>query len=132
MIALRDGLIASLLVDAPLMARLKGPHVYDGVPRGAPYPHVSLGEVETRPWDTQTSRGHEHIVTLHVWTRGTNPREAQKLLDRLDAWAAAANAGVSGHRVVSFRNIFWSALNAPEAGLYHGVMRLRIVTEPVN
>lgn len=129
---LRDGLLASLIAHAPLVARLKGPHVYDGVPRGAPYSHVNIGECETKPWDTQTSRGFENIVTLHVWTRGVKPREAQALLDRLDAWAETAVVPVAGMRVVSLRNIFWSALNAPEAGLFHGVMRLRIVTEPVN
>jgi hypothetical protein len=129
---LRDGLLASLLAHAPLVARLKGPHVYDGVPRGAPHPHVNIGECETKPWDTQTSRGFEHIVTLHVWTRGTKPREAQALLDCLDAWAESAVVPVAGMRVVNLRNIFWSALNAPEVGIFHGVMRLRIVTEPVN
>ena len=129
---LRDGLLASLAAHAPLVARLKGPHVYDGVPRGAPYPHVNIGECETKPWDTQTSRGFEHNVTLHVWTRGTRPREAQALLDRLDAWAEGAVVPVAGMRVVSLSNIFWTALNAPEAGIFHGVMRLRIVTEPVN
>jgi hypothetical protein len=130
--SLRDGLLASLLADAALLQGLKGPHVYDGVPRGAPYPHVNIGECETRPWDTQTSRGFEHIVTLHVWTRGVKPREAQGLLDKLDGWAERAVVSVAGQRVVSLRNVFWSALNAPEAGLFHGVMRLRIVTEPVN
>lgn len=129
---LRDGLQASLGADAALLARLKGQHIYDGVPRGAPYPHVNIGECETKPWDTQSSRGFEHIVTLHVWTRGTKPREAQALLDLLDAWASDAVVPVAGMRVVSLSNIFWSALNAPEAGIFHGVMRLRIVTEPVN
>jgi hypothetical protein len=132
MMVLRDGILASLAADAPLLALLKGPHVYDGVPRGAPFPHVNIGECDSKPWDTQSSRGFEHIVTLHVWTRGTKPREAQALLDRLDAWAERAVVPIAGMRVVSLRNIFWSALNTPEAGLFHGVMRLRIVTEPVN
>ena len=129
---LRDGLLASLAADAPIRARLKGAYIYDGVPRGAPFPHINIGECETKRWDTQTSRGFEHIVTLHVWTREPKPREAQALLDQLDAWAAGAVVAVSGMRVVSLSNIFWTALNAPEAGLFHGVMRLRIVTEPVN
>jgi hypothetical protein len=129
---LRDGLLASLAADAALLARLKGAYIYDGVPRGAPFPHINIGECETKPWDTQTSRGFEHIVTLHVWTREARPRKAQALLDCLDDWAAGAVVAMAGMRVVSLRNIFWTALNAPEAGLFHGVMRLRIVTEPVN
>jgi hypothetical protein len=128
---MRQELITNLKANAGLVAALGGQNIYDGALKGARFPHVALGEIETRPWDTQTSRGQEHIVSLHVWSRSPTPAQAHAILAKLDEWAATAKPDFSPRRCVSLRNIFWSALNTTERGLYHGVMRLRIVAETV-
>lgn len=125
----RAALVAALNTDKGVTTALGGAHAYEVSPKAAPFPHVALGTAETKPWDSQTSRGAEHLLTLHVWSRSANARQAQAILAALDDWAEKASFTAPGFRLVSLRNVFWSALASPEEGLFHGLMRLRIVLE---
>ena len=69
-IALRRAILARLLGDSALVLRLGGARVHDEAPRGAPHPYVVFSQSRSRDWSTMTERGHEHALSLDVWSQG--------------------------------------------------------------
>ncbi len=128
--ALQAALFAHLAAHADLMALLGGVHLHDDVPEEAVFPYVTLGDTETRDWSTQTRRGHEHRVTLHVWSRHKGRREVQAIIAALDDALDGAAPALDGHVLVNLRTVFWHALRDTDGETYHGIVRLRAVTEP--
>ena len=43
-------------------------------------PYLTVGDIETRDWSTQMSRGHEHRLTVRVWSETEGRRQAQELI----------------------------------------------------
>jgi hypothetical protein len=76
-LALRRALHDGLVGHAPLVAALGGPKIWDEPPRTAAFPYVTLGEARVSDWSTGSSTGHEHALTLHVWSRQGGQTEAQ-------------------------------------------------------
>jgi hypothetical protein len=123
--------LRSALLSAPTVTELIGPGaVLDDVPQGTRPPYLHIGDLETRDWSTQTSRGHEHFVTLHVWSNHRSRKQCYELIDAIDTTLAAGGLALTGHVLVSLSTIFWTVLHELGNGLYHGIMRLRAVTEP--
>jgi hypothetical protein len=130
-LALQTGLRAALLADAGFVAALGGENVYDDVPRDAPFPYITIGNIETRDWSTQTSRGHEHTVTVHLWSSYRGRKQVQDLIAELDRVLDGADPPLSDHRLVNLSIVFWTALRDPDGEIYRGTVRLRAVTEPI-
>ena len=130
-LALQTGLRAALLADADLVTALGGQLVFDDVPREAPFPYITIGEIETRDWSTQTSRGNEHTVTVHVWSRYRGRKQVQELIGEVDRILDGTDPPLTGHRLVNLSTVFWTALREPDGEVYRGTVRLRAVTEPV-
>jgi hypothetical protein len=130
-LALQTGLRIALLADAALVAALGGDQVFDDVPREAPFPYITIGDIDTRDWSTQTSRGHEHIVTLHLWSRHRGRKQVQDLIAEVDRILDGADPPLQGHRLVNLSTVFWTAQREPDGEIYRGTVRLRAVTEPI-
>ena len=130
-LALQTGLRAALLADATLVTALGGAQDFDDVPREAPFPYITIGEIETRDWSTQTSRGNEHTVTVHVWSRYRGRKQVQDLIAEVDRILDGTDPPLAGHRLVNLSTVFWTALREPDGEVYRGTVRLRAVTEPV-
>jgi hypothetical protein len=131
-LALQTALRAALLADAGLVTALGGEQVFDDVPREAPFPYITIGDIETRDWSTQTSRGHEHTVTIHLWSRYRGRKQVQELIGNVDRILDGADPPLSGYRLVNLSTVFWTAQREPDGEVYRGTMRLRAVTEPVD
>ncbi len=129
-LALQKAIHAALAADAGLAAIL-GPRVYDDVPQGTSFPYVVIGDVTTRDWSTQTQQGHEHIVVIHAWSNQRGRREVQMIIERLDAVLDGAALTLDDHQLINLRVVFWTALRDLDGATYHGVVRLRAVTEPL-
>ncbi len=127
-LAVQTALRRRLLGDPGVAAILAG-RVYDNVPADGPLPFAMVGEVETRDWSTQTSRGHEHMAVLHVWTAGHGRKLALDAIAAIDALLATDGLDAEPHRVVTVRPVFWTVVHELENERYHGLMRLRIVTQ---
>jgi hypothetical protein len=69
-------------------------------------------------------------VTLHVWSNHRSRKQCYELIDAIDTNLAAGGLALTGHVVVSLSTTFWTVLHELGNGLYHGIMRLRAVTEP--
>lgn len=129
--ALQKALYATLATTPALTALIGSGGIHDDVPADAAFPYVTIGETLTRDWSTQTRRGHEHQVTIHAWSRAAGRKETQEIVAAMDAALDGAALALDGHRLINLRTIFWHALAEADGLTYHGILRLRAVTEPV-
>ena len=130
--ALQAGLRAALVADSALVTALGGEQVFDDVPRDVPFPYITIGDIDTRDWSTQTLRGHEHTVTLHLWSRYRGRKQVQDLIAEVDRILDGASPPLEGYRLVNLSTVFWTAQREPDGEVYRGTVRLRAVTEPIG
>lgn len=128
--ALQKALHVQLTADAGLAALLGGPRIYDDVPRNPNFPYVTYGGSTVRDWSTGSDDGHEHIVTLHAWTRGAGRKPAHELLGAIENALDQQALVLDGHRLISLRHEFSDVRREADAETWHGMLRLRATTEP--
>ena len=128
---LQKSIHAALTGDGAVTALLGGARVYDDVPRGAELPYITFGQSTARDWSTGTDEGSEHILTLHVWSRGAGEREAHQIMSAVRDRLHDAELAVDGQRLVNLRHEFSNAARDPDGETYHGIVRYRAVTEPL-
>lgn len=127
--ALQQAIFQKLSSDAATIAALGGTRIYDDVPTRAEFPFLTFGQSTERDWSTGTDSGQEHLVTLHVWSRGRGRKEAETAI------AAAREAlhdqvlNLAGHRLINLRHEFSEARRDIDGETFHGIARFRAVTE---
>jgi Protein of unknown function (DUF3168) len=129
--ALQQAIFAALTADAGLVALLGGPRVYDDVPTRAEFPYVTFAQSQERDWSTGSEAGGEHILTLHVWSRGGGRKETAEIMGAVREVLHDAALELSGFRLANLRHEFSDARRDPDGETYHGIVRFRAVTEPV-
>ena len=92
--ALQKAIYAALTADAAVVAALGGPRIYDDVPVRSDFPYLTFGQSTERDWSTATDDGHEHLVTLHVWSRARGRKETDEVM----AAAQGSKAELHLHR----------------------------------
>ena len=117
--------------SSTVVAALGGPRVWDDVPRGASFPYVTIGATSERDWSTASEGGGEHILTLHVWSKSPGRRETEIIAAELRAALHDRPLALDGFRLVNLRHELTDTRRDPDNELYHGVVRMRAVTEPV-
>jgi len=121
----------ALINHSGTVTTLGGPNIFDDVPQRTNFPYVTLGDIETRDWDTQTSVGHEHIVTLHIWSNHRGRKQVHTIIAEIDDALDDKTLSLQDHTLINLHVIFWSALRDLEGQAYHGIVRLRAVTEKI-
>ena len=129
--SLQTSIHARLTADATLTGLLGGPRVYDDVPRGASFPYVTFGLTSEKDWSTGTEDGGEHIVSLHVWSRAPGRRQAAGIMAAIRRVLHDQPMVLTGHRLVNLRQEFADVRRDPDGETFHGIVRLRAVTEPL-
>lgn len=129
--ALQQALYAALAADAPLIALIGPPRLYDDVPSGAQFPYLTLGQSSTRDWSAGSSPGDEHTVTLHVWSRAGGRREVHEIMGAVKSALHDRALTLADHRLVNLRHELSESRRDADGRTYHGLMRLRAVTEPI-
>lgn len=129
-LALQKAIFAALTADTAVGA-LIGDRIFDAAPRNAVFPYASFGEVRTTDWSTGTEAGTEHRVTLHAWSRERGKAETLAILAVIEAALHDAALDLDGHRLVNLRAEGSSAAREPDGITWHGVLRVRAVTEEV-
>ena len=127
---LQTAVWSALTGDSALTTALGGPHVFDDVPQSTDFPFVTIGEIRTNDWSTQTAKGHEHFLTIHSWSRAKGRKEVQAIMTILDGLLDGAALVLKDHALVNFSLVFWDARRDRDGETYHGLMRFRAVTEP--
>ena len=128
--ALQKAIHACLTADAVTLALIGGPRIYDDVPRQPVFPYVTYGQSTVRDWSTGTDDAHEHIVTLHVWTRATGRKPAHEISSAIELALDQQVLILDGHRLISLRHEFTDVRREPDSETWRGIVRLRAVTEP--
>jgi Protein of unknown function (DUF3168) len=130
--ALQEAIHQRLTADASLTTLLGGPRIYDHVPRNTAYPILTFGQSVAREWATGTEDGEEHVLTLHVWSDGGSRQQAHDIMGAVKRVLNQAALPLNDHRLVDIRHEFSEARPEPDRESYHGIVRYRAVTEPVN
>jgi hypothetical protein len=128
--ALQQSIHAAVSSDATLLGLLGAPRIYDDVPQRSDFPYLTLGQSTLRDWSTGGEEGDEHLLTLHVWSRANGRKETHEIMSALRSALHDRALALSGHRLVNLRHEFSDARREPDGETYHGVVRLRAVTEP--
>jgi hypothetical protein len=129
-VSLRAAIHGALMADAPLTSLLGGAKVYDEPPRDAALPYVTLGEDVIADGSTATEPGDEHALTLHVWSRQGGHREAHLIAGAVLEALTDAPLSLDGHRLANLRFIVADIRREADGRTYHGIVRLRALTEP--
>lgn len=128
--ALQQAIFAALTADAGLTTLLGGARVYDTVPERAAFPYMTFAQTAERDWSTGGAEGSEHVVTLHVWSRGAGRKEALAIMGAARDLLHDQTLTLSGHSLVNLRHEFSEVRRDADGETYHGIVRLRAVTEP--
>lgn len=75
---------ARLRADATLDTLIGADRILDGVPDNTPYPYVTFGEKNTKPWDVFGTDGNEDQITLYVWSQAKGDKEATDIGSRIN------------------------------------------------
>lgn len=126
---LQNAIFSALENHSGLTTALGGARIFDDVPQRARFPYVTFGDILTSDWDTQTSSGHEHTVTLHVWSGHRGRKQVNVIIGEIDDALDGRDLPLSDHTLVNLHITFWSALRDLEGDKYHGLVRMRAVTE---
>lgn len=131
--ALQATIYEALSTDAAVLAALGGAaRIYDHVPRKVEYPYVTFAQTAVRDWSTGSEQGDEHMITLHVWSLAAGRTEVHEIIAALRAVLHDRDLQVSGHRLINLRYDFSEIRREPDGERFHGIVRLRAVTEPVS
>lgn len=127
--ALQQAIYASLTSDSALLALLGGARVYDDVPDRKAFPYVTFAPASERDWSADGAAGSEHLLTLHVWSRGAGRKEALAIAEALRARLHDAALSLSGHLLVNLRHEMSEVRRDADGETFQGIVRLRAVTE---
>ena len=128
-LALQKAVYAALVADDSVGA-LIGDRIYDGAPRNAVFPYVTIGNATVSDWSTSSEDGAEHRLTLDVWSRAHGKSECHAIAEAIRAALHDAALALDGHALVNLRFEGADIARDPDGITLHGRLRFRAVTEP--
>lgn len=128
--ALQKSIYQALSGDAGVTANLGEGRIFDDPPQRSTMPYVTFGQTTIRDWSTGSEPGDEHVVTLHVWSRTDGRREVHDIMHAVRDALHDRDLSLEAHRLVSLRHVLSEARRDPDSDTYHGIVRLRALTEP--
>ena len=129
--ALQKAIHAALTNASALTALTGGIRVFDDVPRNPAYPYVTHGESVVRDWSTSTDEGHEHSVSVHVWSQGAGRKQAHDILGAIEQTLDSQALPLDGHRLITLRHEHSEVRRESDGETWRGLLRLRATTEVV-
>ncbi len=126
---LQKSIYQKLRSDAELAALLGGAKIYDDAPQRTEFPYITFGRSAVRDWATGTESGHEHVLTLHVWSRAAGRKQVHEIIGTIEALLHDQPLVLNGFRLVNLRHENSDARRDPDGETYHGTVRYRAVTE---
>jgi hypothetical protein len=127
-LALQKALHARLAGDAALAA-LVGARIYDNPPDDAGFPYLTLGENARRDWSTGESRGAEHFLSLHAFSRRGGRSEAKAVLAAVAGALDEAALTLEGHALINLQWQDSETRREADGRSWRGTIRFRAVTE---
>lgn len=125
--ALQKAVLAALKGDAAVDALLGG-RVFDQAPEGAGFPHLLIGQCESRPLAADGG-GIEQVLTLTGVSCFAGSEEAKAVAAAVRACLHEVVLEADGVRTVSLRVTRADVFRAGDGRRTFAVVRLRAVTE---
>ena len=129
---LQEAIHARLTADADVPAALGGATVYDRPPQGASMPYITFGATRTFDAGTSTEDAREHLLTVHIWSKTGGRKECMDIMQAAGEALAGIPALSGTVRIVSLRRQADDIVYEPDLRAWHGVIRLRALTEAVS
>jgi len=129
--SLQKSLYETLCADAAITSLLGAGRIFDDPPQRSAMPYVTFGQSTVRDWSTGTDGGDEHVLTLHVWSRADGRHQTHEIMRALRSALHERDLTLDGHRLVNLRHELSEARREADGETYHGIVRLRAVTEPL-
>jgi hypothetical protein len=129
--SLQKALYEVLRADATITSCLGANRVFDQPPQRSAMPYLTFGQSTVRDWSTGSEAGDEHLLTLHVWSRADGRHQTHEIMQALRTALHERGLTLDGHRLVNLRHELSEARREPDGETYHGIVRLRAVTEPL-
>jgi hypothetical protein len=128
--SLQKALFAALAADAPLIALLGAPRIYDDVPQASAFPYIAFGPMTARDWSTASDTGTEHAITLNVWSQAKGRAQVHEIMAAAREALHGQALTLDGHRLINLRHETSEARRSSDGETYQGTARFRAVTEP--
>lgn len=101
--------------------------VYDDVPEGRSYPYIVIGEETSRNISAKDNDGHEHTLTIHVWSQYRGRKEIKQIMEQIYTALHDSAITVSGASLVNIKQEFEQTLLEGDGITRHGIIRFRAV-----
>lgn len=130
-LALQKAIYTRLTSDAGV-AVVVASRIYDNAPGDATFPYLTLGEAQVSDWSTDDQPGAEHLLSLHVFSRGGGRAEAKLAMGAVHAALQEAELTLDGHRLINLRFQGADTHREADGATWRGTIRFRAVTEQIN
>lgn len=130
-LALQKAIVDALGADAAVTALIGAPpRLHDAPPERPHFPFAQFGDArETRVPGSDALI--EHDIRLLVQSRYDGRAEAHDIIVAISSSLDGAALTLPGYALISMRVSFTDIIHRAENNYYHGVIRLRAVTERV-
>jgi hypothetical protein len=119
-------------IKALLVAGMPTATIYDGAPRNAPVPFVSLDEIVTRRKDGLDAMIEEHRFSIRVWSKAGGKTEAVTLADAVITLLDDAQPTMPDHRVIRLYLDTSDSRAAKDRIAVETTLRFVALTQPLN
>lgn len=93
------------------------------------FPFITISDSTLQPWDTDTERGDDAVVTVHVWSRASHALETKQIQDAIYNVLHRGTIVISGSVFIGSDYISQTVERDPDGITRHGVQDFRIVYE---
>lgn len=131
-LALQHALLTHLSAYQPLTDALGGPHIHDAPPpRTATEAdtYLVLGDETVAGWNTQTTTGAEHEITLTLWSRMNGYAALKSAMAALFDALEDAPLSLAGGSLVSLRFLAARTTRESKGRLRRAECRFRLLVE---
>ncbi|MES0131755.1 DUF3168 domain-containing protein [Mesorhizobium sp. M0029] len=126
---LLQALFMRLKSDASLTALLGGAGLREQAADSAAFPYVTYGRTSAFDLDTGADNDDDQLITLHVWSKAQGEAETRLIMDSLRARLDGAAFATGSRDQTRLSLEFAEARYDEDLALYHGVLRIRALTE---
>ena len=128
--AIQDALIALLRADAGVQAVFGTPaRVFDAESEAPVFPYAQLERHEVTAAGAALVEGHEHRLTLAVFTREGGLKAAKATVAALREAVEGAEWSVPGVHVVMAQVVYGDVMRTADKRAFRGIVRIRIISE---
>jgi hypothetical protein len=127
---LQQAIYTRLTGYTALMAIAKA--VFDDVPQDiadTSFPYVQIGDDTTIPFNTHSSVGGEHTITIHSWSRYRGKSEIKRIQAQIYAALDRYALSVSGGTMVNCEQEFSTSFLDADGITRHGISRYRVILD---